>query len=338
MQERAHWSYSKDIAMSVLSVENIRKSFRGDMGLRAREVLHGVSLSVEAGEIVGFLGPNGAGKTTTIKIIIGLMRPDAGRVMIFGTPVADRSVMACVGFLPETPYFFPHLTLREFLDFCGTMSGMERASRKPRIERVADMVGLHGSLASRLRGFSKGMIQRAGLAQAVLHDPDLLILDEPFSGLDPLGRIMVRDILVDLNARGKTIFFSSHILPDMEALCSRTCIIRDGVVVRTVGLDDLIRMGEGRVEVTARGCSAACLASIRPYVVSENAADEEVFLVVGKQRDVGEVIGRLCASGAEVIRVVNRHLSLERVFLNEVQRERMTEPAAEEEAPALVRA
>ncbi len=324
--------------MDVLTVAGVKKSFRGDMSFRSRTVLHGVSFSVRAGEILGFLGPNGAGKTTTIKIILGLLRPDAGEVEIFGTPLSSRSVMSYVGFLPEMPYFFPHLSLGEFLSFCGRMSGMNGTAISARVECVADMVGLRDNLKQRLKGFSKGMIQRAGLAQAILHDPELLVLDEPFSGLDPLGRIMVRDTLVDLRERGKTVFFSSHILPDMETLCNRTCIIRDGVIVRTVGLDELIRMGESAVEVTARGCGEECLASLDRYVESRGGMGEERFLVVKQQRNVKEVIQRLYASGAEVIRVANQHPSLENVFLDEVKREVIKDsPRIHEEKPTLVR-
>jgi ABC-2 type transport system ATP-binding protein len=324
--------------MDALLVEGVKKSFRGDMSLKAREILHGVSFSVRTGEILGFLGPNGAGKTTTIKIILGLLRPDAGRVEIFGESVSSRSIMSHVGFLPETPYFFPHLSLREFLSFCGRMSGMSGEAISARIEHVTDTVGLRKHLRQRLKVFSKGMIQRAGLAQAILHDPELLVLDEPFSGLDPLGRIMVRDILVDLRARGKTIFFSSHILPDMETLCDRTCIIRDGVIARTVGLGELRRMGEGAVEVTARGCTEACLRSIGSYVESRNARGGETFLVVREQQNVKMVIQALFDSGAEVIRVVNQHPTLEKVFLNEVRRQIIDATLREvAEEPALIR-
>jgi ABC-2 type transport system ATP-binding protein len=323
--------------MDVLVVENVKKSFRGDMSLRSREVLHGVSFSVRLGEILGFLGPNGAGKTTTIKVVLGLIRPDSGRVTVFGRPVTEQSVMSHIGFLPEMPYFFPHLSLREFLTFCGRMSGMNGASLTSRVGRVTEMVGLQRSLGQRLKDFSKGMIQRAGLAQAILHDPDLLILDEPFSGLDPLGRITVRDILADLKARGKTIFFSSHILPDMEALCDRTCIIRDGMIVRTVGRGELIRMGEGPVEVIARGCSEECLESIEAYLESKNVTGMEALLVVGEHRYVRDVIERLYAAGADVIKVVNQHQSLEKVFLNEVKHQIISEtPREAEESMTLV--
>ncbi len=328
---------SEDDSMEVLTVQDVRKSFRGDMSFRSREVLHGVSFSVNPGEILGFLGPNGAGKTTTIKVVLGLVRPDSGLVTVFGRPVTEPSAMSRVGFLPEMPYFFPHLSLKEFLVFCGRMSGMSGASLPSRVGRVTEMVGLQGSLGQRLKDFSKGMLQRAGLAQAILHDPDLLILDEPFSGLDPMGRIMVRDVLVDLRARGKTIFFASHILPDMEALCDRTCIIRDGVIVRTVGRGELIRMGEGPVEVIARGCGGGCLESIEPYLESKNVTGTEAFLVVREHRYVRDVIERLYAAGADVIKVVNQHQSLEKVFLKEVKRRIAVEaPGEAEERMTLV--
>ena len=172
----------------------------------------------------------------------------------------------------------------------------------------------------RLKTFSKGMLQRAGLAQAIIHDPDLLILDEPFSGLDPVGRKMVRDNLVDLKRRGKTIFFSSHILPDMEALCDRVCIIHEGVIVKCIGLEDFMRMGEGRVEVTARGWKSEMFPPIREYVESRRETADEVFLVVRGRRAVRPVIEHLYACGAEVLEVSGERRSLEDIFMRELAR------------------
>ena len=252
--------------MTVLRVEKVKKSFRGELLLAKREVLHGVSFQASSGEIMGFLGPNGAGKTTTIKIMLGLTRPDSGEVRILDRPAGDRSAMARVGYMPENPYFYPHLSLDEFLGFCGQMSGMVRDGIGRRISEVIELVGLTQHRGQRIKGFSKGMLQRTGLAQAILHEPDLLILDEPFSGLDPLGRVMVRDLLLEMKRHGTTIFFSSHILPDMEALCDRTCIIREGVIVRHLGLDELIRLGEGKIEVTARSCGDDAVEAVRDYI------------------------------------------------------------------------
>jgi ABC-2 type transport system ATP-binding protein len=320
--------------MYVLRVDAIRKSFRADLTLTKKEVLRGVSFHAQEGEILGFLGPNGAGKTTTIKVILGLIRPDAGNVTIFDRPAADISMLARIGYLPETPYFFPHLSLDEFLTFCGHMSGMAGKRLSDRKNEVLDLVDLGGHRDKRLKAFSKGMLQKAGLAQAILHEPDLLILDEPFSGLDPLGRKMVRDILVDLKRRGRTIFFSSHILPDMEALCDRTCIIREGVIARCVGLDDLMRLSEGSVEVIARGCSEESIGDIRDYLKSSSRTGDQVFLVVREQAFVRPVIQHLYSRGGEILELSNERVSLEDIFLEEVsgRRSRGQAKAKEEEA------
>jgi ABC-2 type transport system ATP-binding protein len=322
--------------MDVLKCDQIRKSFHDSFSMKKREVIHGVSLSARAGEILGFLGPNGAGKTTTIKVILGLIRPDSGTVEIFGRRPGERSVMARVGYLPENPYFHPHLTLKEFLVFCAHMSGLGRRDVARRVEEAVEMVDLTRHADLRLKGFSKGMLQRAGLAQAILHDPDLLILDEPFSGLDPLGRIMVRDILIGLKQRKKTIFFSSHILPDMEALCDRACIIRDGVITRSVSLDELLRLGEGKVEVTARG-GLGGIDDLRDYIELKKSTDEDLFLVVKKQEYVRLVVKRLYAAGADVLKIVNQHPSLEEIFLKEIF-ETGTTPAVSDEVeePVLI--
>jgi ABC-2 type transport system ATP-binding protein len=311
--------------MEVLQVDGVKKSFRGDMSFVSREVLHGVSLSAGAGEILGFLGPNGAGKTTTIKIILGLLRPDAGSIEIFGRSIGDRHYLNRVGYLPENPYIYPHLTLTEFLRFCADLSEVPARDAAARVDKVITLTGLEEHAARRTKGFSKGMLQRAGLAQAVLHDPDLLILDEPFSGLDPIGRKTVKDILLDLKSRGKTIFFSSHILPDMEALCDRACIINEGTITKIVSLAEVFRIGEGMVEITARGCAVSELDPVSSYLDSVAVNGEEIFLVVKKHELVRTVVQHLYNSGAEVLKISNYHPSLEDVFMDEINGNRNIE-------------
>ncbi len=306
--------------MNVLSVDGVKKSFRSGMSLAKREVLRGVSLHARPAEVLGFLGPNGAGKTTTIKIVLGLIRADVGSVRIYDRPAGSSEAAARTGYLPETPYFHPHLSLDECLRFCGRLSGLggERLAR--RIEAALATVDLAAHRARRLREFSKGMLQRAGLAQAILHEPDLLVLDEPFSGLDPVGRKLVRDVLVGLKAKGATIVFSSHILPDMEALCDRACIIRDGVIARTLGLDELMRLGEGKIEITARGVRPGTIAALHAELESVAERGEETFLVVREQRFVRPVIAHLYEHGADVLEVSNERRSLEDIFMQEIAR------------------
>ncbi len=286
------------------------------MMFSSKKILHDVSFFARKGEILGFLGPNGAGKTTTIKIILGLIRPDEGNVWIFDRKAGDRRSLERVGYLPENPYFYPHLSLREFMEFCAKMSGLSGKSMRSRCDEVITLVGLGGHRKQKVRSFSKGMLQRAGLAQAILHNPDLLILDEPFSGLDPIGRKLVRDIILDLRKEGKTIFFSSHILPDMEALCDRTVIIKDGVITKSAGLDEIFRMGENRVEITARGCEKETIESIRDYIESANVTAGETFIFVKKQEYIRTVIQQIYNSGGEILKVVNQHPSLEEIFMN----------------------
>ena len=302
--------------MEALSVERVKKSFRSDMLFSSREILHEVSFFGREGEILGFLGPNGAGKTTTIKIILGLLRPDEGSVRIFDRPAGEKHSLARIGYLPENPFFYPHLSLREFLEFCGRMSGISGKRLKARCEEMITLVGLDGSERQKIKSFSKGMLQRTGLAQAILHDPDLLILDEPFSGLDPVGRKAVRDIILELRNRGKTIFFSSHILPDMEALCDRTVIINNGVITKSIGLDEIFRMGESRIEITARGCRSDTVDNLRDYIETVDNTGEETSLCIKKQEYIRTVIQHIYNAGGEILKVTNEHPSLEEMFMN----------------------
>src|SRR5260221_6663666 len=213
---------------AVIEIRGLRKAFRGHLGIGRTVAVDGLDLSVRTGEIFGLLGPNGAGKTTTLKMMLGLLRPDAGEIRLFGRPPQDVAARARLGFLPENPYFYDYLTAAEFLDLYGRLHGLDAADRKRRIASAITRVGLSGRERTALRKFSKGMTQRLGLAQAIQHDPELVILDEPMSGLDPIGRREVRDLILAQRAAGRTVFFSSHILQDAEMLCDRVAIVFKG--------------------------------------------------------------------------------------------------------------
>jgi ABC-2 type transport system ATP-binding protein len=224
----------------VLRVEALEKSFRQHFWSKRRKVLDNVSFHVNRGEIFGFLGPNGAGKSTTIKIVLGIIHADSGRAELLGEPVGSREAKRRIGFLPENPYFYEYLTATEFLRFHGQLNGLSLETLQRRMPEVLEMVGMKGTEEMRLRSFSKGMLQRIGIAQAILHDPDLVILDEPMTGLDPLGRKEVRDLMIKLRAAGKTVFFSTHILADVEAICDRVAIMNLGRLLSCGALRELV--------------------------------------------------------------------------------------------------
>lgn len=228
--------------MNALSITGLGKSYRGKK-LQKVTALVGLDLDVATGEVFGFLGPNGAGKSTTIKSIMGLIRPTAGRVMVFGASATDPDSRRRIGYLPENPSFFDFMTAREYLAFVGATYGMDTSLLKTESERVLELLDLTPAADRPIRGYSKGMVQRLGLAQVLVHDPDMYILDEPMSGLDPIGRALVKDIIRGLKLRGKTVFFSTHITADVEALCDRVGVISGGVLGALDSVDSILEKG-----------------------------------------------------------------------------------------------
>jgi len=228
-------------ADNVVELEGVSKSFPSGFWRRRVRVLIDISFSVRRNEIVGFLGPNGAGKTTTIKILNGLATADAGRISIFGEPIGGRrDHRRRIGYMPEQPYFYEYLTGDEFLALCGRLTGMNGREIRRKSREMLERVGLSGAEGKSIRKYSKGMMQRLGLAQALLHDPELVILDEPMSGLDPMGRMEVRSLIHGLKKLGKTVFFSSHIIADVEALCDRVVMIDRGRKVAEGAVEELV--------------------------------------------------------------------------------------------------
>lgn len=228
--------------MDIVKIEGVVKAFGT---VRA---VDGLSLAVRQGEILGFLGANGAGKTTTIKMLLGFFRPDRGRVEVLGGDPCEHAARAKIGFMPETAYYYPFLNVRELLGLYGGLCGMGKGAVARRAEELISRVGLSEAGKKPLRAYSKGMLQRAGIAQALLHDPDLLILDEPFTGLDPLARIQLRDLILDLRRQGKTVFFSSHELSEAELICDRVAILKRGGLVSCGSVRELAGDGGQNLE------------------------------------------------------------------------------------------
>jgi ABC-2 type transport system ATP-binding protein len=240
--------------MAAIEILGLEKTYSvGFWRKKPKRALQPLHLRIEEGEIFGFLGPNGAGKTTTLKLLMGLVFPTAGSARILGSDYQDPEVKAQIGFLPEQPYFYDYLTGRELLEYYGQLSGVPAKDRPRRVSEMLDRVGLRDAAGVQLRKFSKGMLQRVGIAQAILHDPKVVFLDEPMSGLDPMGRREVRALMEMLKQQGKTVFFSTHILSDAEALCDRVAIIHLGQLRGVGAIADLTGRVHGKVELVWQG-------------------------------------------------------------------------------------
>src|SRR5216684_1856094 len=267
--------------MTAIEILGLEKTYMvGFWRKRPKRALHPLHLTVEEGEIFGFLGPNGAGKTTTLKLLMGLVFPTAGTARLLGRDWTDPEVKAQIGFLPEQPYFYDYLTAHELLNYYGQLSGVPGKDRKHRIDAVLQRVGLTDVKGVQLRKFSKGMLQRAGIAQAILHDPKLVFFDEPMSGLDPMGRREVRDLMEQLKHEGKTVFFSTHILSDAEALCDRVAIIHLGELRGVGAVAELTSSVHGKVELVWQGTTVP--ASLRALGAECHVTGDTVRSVLSK--------------------------------------------------------
>ena len=255
-------------AVPAVSVNHLTKVFKGSLGKGAFRAVHDVSFTVKAGEVYGLIGPNGSGKSTTMKTILGLLIPTAGETSIFGVSSAEVASRRSVGFLPENPYFYKHLTGRETLHFYGKLCGMTGEQLKSRAEEMLTLTGLKDAATRRVGGYSKGMLQRLGLAQALIHEPQLLVLDEPTAGVDPSGSRIIRDLIIEFRSRGITVLVTSHLLEQMQEVCDRVGIMAHGRMVREGMLDELIAV-ENQTQMVLENASPALLAKIDALVKAE---------------------------------------------------------------------
>jgi len=300
---------------AALRTSRLSKSYRtGHIVQGRRPALQDLDLEVRTGEIFGYVGPNGSGKTTTLKLLVGLLKPDRGEARVLGEPLASRTWRYRTGYLPEHPYLYDYLTPAEYLDYAGRLFGLPAARRRERARELLALVGLERSADLPLRRFSKGMVQRAGLAQALVNDPELVILDEPMSGLDPIGRRLVRDLILGLRKAGKTVFFSTHILSDAETLCDRVGVLRAGRLVKAGALGELLRLDVDHMEVFVSG-----VAPDTPGLRAARAerVGDRLRLEVD-ERDLGRAVTAVEAAGGRVLSVQPVRQTLEDYFVREM--------------------
>jgi ABC-2 type transport system ATP-binding protein len=286
----------------IVRLKDLVKDFRPGFGLRRKRVLHGISFDVCEGEIFGFVGPNGAGKTTTLKVLMGLIRATAGEASVLGCDVRETRFRRHIGFLPENPYFYDFLTGREILSFYAKLSGVARARRAGRVATLLDWVGLSDSANARLRTYSKGMLQRIGIAQALVHDPKVVFLDEPMSGLDPIGRKEIRDLVLRLRTEGKTVFMNTHILSD-----------------------DFLEGDEREADAVVASLPAETAAALEERFAAQLRGHGDRIELRVAEKDMGEVLRLALGAGAEVLSVTPRRVSLESIFLSAVEKGEATE-------------
>ena len=309
---------------AVIAAQDLAKTYRTPFRRRKVNALRGVSFEVGRGEVFGFLGPNGAGKTTTIRCLMGLCAITGGSARILGQPVPSRAARQRLGFLPEQPYFYDYLTVGELLDLGGRLFGMSAADRHKRAAMLIDRVGLGHARALNLKKFSKGMMQRAGLAMALVNDPDLVVLDEPMSGLDPVGRKEVRDLILELRDAGKTVFFSSHILSDVETISDRVAIVVGGRIQDVGRPRDLVASNLLGTEIQLRldgdGDHAAAIEAIAGRAErTRRGARGELMVHLGPGADVDDFLAFARAQGGKLVSVTPRYETLEDLFMRRVE-------------------
>jgi ABC-2 type transport system ATP-binding protein len=302
--------------MLPIDIKEISKTYTVKRGRKVL-ALDKLTLHVGQGEVLGFLGPNGSGKSTTIKTLVGQIRATQGTASIFGLPVSDSVCRQRVGYLPENPAFYDFLSSHQYLELVGSTFGMNTNLIRTESNRVLDLLDLHHADRRPIRSYSKGMVQRLGLAQALLHDPDLYILDEPMSGLDPLGRALVKQIIADLKRCGKTVFFSTHVTADVEAVCDRVAIIDSGKLLAVKQVSDLLEKGIEGYDVQLAGGSEQLCQGFDTSIQASGV--RELFVPRG---DLNHFMAKVARDGGEILLMEPRRRNLEQFFLDIVQREK----------------
>ncbi len=304
--------------MNAIEIKNLTKKYRTGFFLRRTTAVQKLNLVINEKEITGFLGPNGAGKTTTIKSILGIITPTSGDITIFGKDPKDISSKSRIGFLPEEPYFYDYLTGYEFLKFYGKLFEIENDILKKRIKELLDEVGMTDSAGKSLKKYSKGMLQRIGIAQALINDPDLIILDEPMSGIDPIGRRDIREIILNLKNKGKTVFFSSHILSDVEIICDKIAIINKGRLVDVKEISELRKSESRSCEISVYSANTQILQSL----ITLNGFIKErgnILLFEAEEEGINELLKKIIDSGGKIVSINPAQKSLEEVFFEKIE-------------------
>jgi ABC-2 type transport system ATP-binding protein len=319
--------------MPAIAIEGLSKDFLvGFWRKRPVRALDNLDLSVEKGEVFGFLGPNGAGKTTTLKMLMNLLRPTSGRAWILDEPVDSVSMHRRIGFLPENPYFYDYLTGRELLVYVARLFGIPRQTADRKVSELLERVGLRKAADIQLRRFSKGMIQRIGIAQALVNDPEVVLLDEPMSGLDPLGRREVRQVVAALKSQGVTVFFSSHILPDVEALCDRVAIMNRGRLQAAGALNEILKMKIEGHEVILSGADRAVAAGLPSMCDQVTSIGDRLCLRAATSEQVESIVRCALSNGAVLVSANPIRPSLEDYFFQEIRSGPGDQPGVEGEA------
>ncbi len=303
----------------IIQVRDIVKDFRPGFGVRKKRVLHGISFGVMQGEIFGFVGPNGAGKTTTLKVLMGLIRATSGSASILGHDVRETEFRREIGFLPENAYFYDYLSGRELLDFYARLCGVPSSNRANRVSQLLDWVGLTEAADERVRTYSKGMAQRVGIAQALVHDPSVVFLDEPMSGLDPIGRKEIRDLIIRLRSEGKTVFMNTHILSDVEMVCDRVAIIVEGRIRYQGRTEEFLSDGEQFSEIIVSGLSPELAARLEEdFNALLRGVGERIEMRV-EEKQVEAVLAAVLDDRGRVLAVTPQRVSLESIFMDAVR-------------------